>query len=147
MQTNYTKQFTTQFQDKSEFTLLVYFKEGYTKGFKFHSFKHDKRLLYGEQITDHRYSFNRLLSMLGDRLKDTYKTAIIYHNPTKTPLVKYSYGVLQDVKPLLFIVDKDNKEVKIDCSQFYTALQVPIDKMLQQVAIKNTPVIHSITKK
>ena len=82
-------------QPESTFTLLVYFQNGYTQGMKFHSHKQEKRKFNGVEITDHRYALNRLVYLIEERFKGTYKTAIIYYNPTKTQIIQYSYGSLK----------------------------------------------------
>jgi hypothetical protein len=79
----------------STFTLLIYFKNGYTQGCKFHSWKQEKRKFNGVEITDHRYALNRLVDLVEKRFKDTYKTALIYYNPTNTQVMQYSYDLLK----------------------------------------------------
>ena len=81
--------------DNSEFTLLVYFKDGYTKGMKFHSGKQEIRQVGGIKIRDLRYALNRLVALIEDKFADKYKTALIYHNPTKTEIMRYAYGVIK----------------------------------------------------
>jgi|GEM_PF-7124495 hypothetical protein len=95
------------FQEKSVFTLLVYFKDGLTNGCKFHSWKHDKRKWNGLYVTDNRYSLNRLVYLVEDQFKDTYKTAIVYLNETKIPIMKYAYGVLKDIEYFEWQYDAD----------------------------------------
>lgn len=84
------------YQAKSRFTLLIYFRDGYTKGMKFHSFKHDQRKFNGTYIKDERYSLNRLVWLIEEKFKGTYKTGIIYCNETGRELIKYSYDFLKD---------------------------------------------------
>lgn len=81
--------------ENSEFTLLVYFKSGYTKGMKFHSGKQEYRVFSGYKVKDLRYALNRLVSLVEERFKQDYKTAIIYHNPTNTMLMQYAYGLMK----------------------------------------------------
>jgi hypothetical protein len=77
------------------FTLLVYFRNGYTQGCKFHSWKQEKRKFNGAEIKDERYALNRLVDLVENRFKETYKTAIIYYNPTKRQIMQYSYDMLK----------------------------------------------------
>lgn len=125
----------SEFQSKSEFTLLMYFRNGYTRGMKFHSFKQENRKIAGEYIKDHRYAFNRLMYIVEELHKDKYKTAIIYHNPTGIEVCKYSYGTCKDRIPLnwetkengdIVFVMKDQKAknlqarmLKLQDSNFY----------------------------
>lgn len=81
--------------ENSTFTLLVYFKDGYTKGMKFHSGKQETRRYGGHEITDHRYALNRLVSLIEGSFSDKYKTAMIYHNPTGCEIMRYAYGVIK----------------------------------------------------
>lgn len=91
-----TEENKKQYQKQpSEFTLLVYFRNGYTQGCKFHSWKQEKRRFNGVDITDHRYALNRLVDLVETRFKETYKTAIIYHNPTNKQIMQYSYDLLK----------------------------------------------------
>jgi len=77
------------------FTLLIYFRNGYTQGCKFHSWKQEKRKFNGVEITDERYALNRLVDLVEKRFKETYKTAIIYYNPTGRQIMQYSYDLLK----------------------------------------------------
>ncbi len=86
----------TTFQNQSVFTLLVYFRKGYTHGMKFHSYKQEKRRYGSYQIRDERYALNRLVALVEDRFKDEYKTAIIYYNPTGEAILTYAYGMEKD---------------------------------------------------
>ena len=90
----------SEYQSKSQFTLLIFFRNGYTKGMKFHSFKQENRKIAGQYIRDHRYAFNRLMYLVDVEFLGKYKTAIIYHNPTNTPLCTYAYGQCKDRIPL-----------------------------------------------
>ena len=80
---------------QSTFTLLVYFRNGYTQGMKFHSWKQEKRRFNGLEITDHRYALNRLVHLVEEVYKGKYKTAIIYHNPTQSQIMQWSYDSLK----------------------------------------------------
>lgn len=93
---NSEKSQQSTYQQKSRFTLLVYFRDGYTRGMKFHSFKHDQRKFNGNYIRDERYSLNRLVWLIEEKFKGTYKTGIIYCNETNTALLTYSYDFLKD---------------------------------------------------
>lgn len=86
--------------DNSEFTLLVYFKTGYTKGMKFHSGKQEKRRFGGLEVRDLRYALNRLVYLVEGKFADKYKTAIIYHNPTGREIMRYAYGVIKSKEPV-----------------------------------------------
>ena len=90
----------SEYQSKSVFTLLIYFRNGYKNGVKFHSYKQEKRKIDGVYITDERYAFNRLMFLIETEYKDKYKTAIMYHNPTNTELCKFAYGQCKDRIPL-----------------------------------------------
>lgn len=85
--------------ENSEFTLLIYFRNGYTKGTKFHSGKQEMRRFGGAEIRDLRYALNRLVYLVEGKWPDKYKTALIYHNPTGTEIMKYTYGVLNSKAP------------------------------------------------
>lgn len=100
----------SDYQSKSQFTLLIYFRNGYTKGMKFHSFKQESRKIAGEYIKDHRYAFNRLMFLIEEEFHGKYKTAIIYHNPTGTQICTYAYGQCKDRIPLQWET-KDNGDV------------------------------------
>ena len=90
----------SEYQSKSQFTLLIYFRNGYTKGMKFHSFKQETRKIAGEYIKDQRYAFNRLMYLVETEFHGKYKTAIIYHNPTGIQICSFAYGQCKDRIPL-----------------------------------------------
>lgn len=79
----------------SVFTLLIYFRNGYTQGCKFHSWKQEKRKFNGVEIRDERYALNRLVDLVENRFKGTYKTALIYYNPDKQQIMQWSYDLLK----------------------------------------------------
>lgn len=89
----------SEYQAKSEFTLLIYFRQGYTKGMKFHSFKQEKRRVGGFEIRDLRYALNRLTYLVEDRFKEKYKTALLYHNPTGIIIIQWAYDRLKSKEP------------------------------------------------
>lgn len=84
------------FQQKSEFTLCVYFKNGYKKGVYFHSWKQEIRKLAGHEIKDLRYALNRLTHLVEKEFDGKYKVAILYHNPTGDVIMQWNYGHLKE---------------------------------------------------
>lgn len=100
----------SEHQKNSQFTLLIYFRNGYTKGMKFHSFKQENRKIAGVYIKDHRYAFNRLMFLVETEYQNKYKTAILYHNPTGIELCKFAYGQCKDRMPLSWET-KENGDV------------------------------------
>lgn len=100
----------SEYQSKSQFTLLVYFRNGYTKGMKFHSFKQETRKIGGVYVKDHRYAFNRLMYLVEELYHGKYKTAIVYHNPTGTTICTFAYDKCKDMIPLAWKTE-DNGDV------------------------------------
>lgn len=82
-------------QPPSVFTLLIYFRNGFTKGCKFHSWKQEIRKFNGVEIRDERYALNRLVDLVENRFKGTYKTAMIYYNPAGQQIMQWSYDLLK----------------------------------------------------
>jgi hypothetical protein len=100
----------SSYQQKSTFTLLIYFRNGYTKGMKFHSFKQEERKIAGVYIKDQRYAFNRLMNLIEVDFINKYKTAIIYHNETNTEVCTFAYNQCKSRIPLHWET-KDNGDV------------------------------------
>jgi hypothetical protein len=86
----------SQYQQMSEFTLLVYFKNGQKSGVKFHSWKQETRKIAGHEIKDLRYAMNRLTHLVESEYVDKYKVAILYHNPTGEKIMQWNYNVLKE---------------------------------------------------
>lgn len=99
--------FATEYQNRSYFTLLIYFRDGYTKGMKFHSWKQERRRHNGVEITDHRYALNRLVWLIEEKFKDKYKTAIIYHNESGDEIMRYAYGMVKSKELFEWVYDTE----------------------------------------
>lgn len=121
---------TTIYQQKSEFTLLVYFKNNKT-GHKFHSWKQENRKIAGHDIKDLRYALNRLTHLVEKEYLDKYKTAMIYHNPSGEKIIQWNYNVLKEKVRYKWLIDtKGNVLFKLD--------QTPVENIQQVMGNLNT---------
>jgi hypothetical protein len=108
------KRFNSDSQAASLFTLLVYFKtefatNGSEKGRKFHSQKYEKVLIGGQVITHHKFAFDKLLSFVLKDIEGRYKTALIYHNPSSTEVLRLAHGTFRKEREVLFTADNTGK--------------------------------------
>ena len=105
---------TSEKQQTSQFTLLVFFKpiyveKGNEKGSKFHSNKFENVIKGGQIIADHKYAYDKLVHFALNELTGRYITAIIYHNPTNTICLKLAYNTIREGKNLEFKPDSSGK--------------------------------------
>lgn len=105
-----TFEIKTETQKGSQFTLLVYFKPQYAEngsenGRKFHSDKYELVEKRGKLVTDHKFAYDTLLTFMLKELSGRYKTAIIYHNPTNSIVMKMAYNTFRFGKEVVFKSD------------------------------------------
>lgn len=119
-------------QQKSKFTLLVYYRNGYASGMKYHSWKQERRKWNGFEITDQRYAFNRLTHIIDDLHKGKYKTAILYDNESGREIIRWAYGMMKSCESFQWEYEQDGS-VKFQFVQHTGAVSVKA-RMLKEDA-------------
>lgn len=119
------------YQMASTFTLLIYFKQGYTAGSYTHSWKHERRTVAGLEIMDNRYCFNRLTNLVENTWKGKYKTAYLVHNPSDVAVITWAYDTLKEKLAFDFPIAKNGdiiftfKNRVVNNPQLHVANHVP----------------------